>query len=156
LNKLFKHNKIKQLNNKQKGILFIIIFFAVELIIFLPFVYDKIQYRKINFDDIKSIEYVKYEGELFQSIILSRRYTENDMLIYEFQQALNGGIIKPYYNFEECNEVLIITTYSNENIYIYLNSDILGLNYGNVFLQVSNINDIISKFPIKELVIKQN
>lgn len=156
MNKLFNLLNMKSLTNKQKGIIFIVLFFIIESFIFLPVAYDKIQYKKMNFNDIKSIEYIKYEGQLFQSIVLSRRYTENEMIIYEFQQALNEGVIKPYYSPDDINEVLIVKTYSNESIYIYLNSDILGLNYGSVFMQVSNINDIVSKFPVEELVVKQN
>jgi len=156
LSKLLNRKNIKHLSKKQKGIIFIVLFFIIESIIFVPIVYDKIQYKKIDFNDIKSIEYIKYEGSLFQSIVLSRRYTENDMLIHEFQQALDNGIIKPYYVYEDTNEVLIVKTNSNKYIYIYLNSDILGLDYGSVFIQAHNIDDIISKFPVKELFTKQN
>jgi len=149
-------NKVKQTGAAKKGLIVIIIFVMIESIFFLPVYYKKIQYDNLQLYGIKSIEYVEYEKEMFSSVILSLRYTDDDKIIDEFGRIISEGKFRPYYKQKNVHKVLIIKTEKNKTIYAYINSDIFGFDYGKINIQIQNSEQFIKKIPAVELVRKQN
>jgi hypothetical protein len=148
--------KTKEKNIYKKGLIIVCVFLIIEAAVFLPIFYKKLQYDNLNAGDIKSIEYVKYEKELFSSVIMQRRYTEDMQIISDFTRSVNNGKIKPFYKQNNVNQILIIKTSSGRTIYAYLCSDILGFDYGKINIQIDSLADLIIKIPETNLVTVQN
>lgn len=146
----------KQINNYKKGLIIICLFLIIEAAVFLPIFYKKIQYNNLEMINIQSIEYVDYERELFSSVVLTHRYTEDMQIINNFSIAFNDGKIKPYNNQKDTNSVLIIKTQQSKTIYVYIQQNIAGFDYGKIKMQIENLEDLIAQIPQNNLVITQN
>lgn len=123
---------------------------------FYRFYIKKIQYNNLEINNIQSIEYVEYENQLFSSVVLMHRYTQDTQLIYEFATAFNNGKIELYYKQKNASSVLIIKTETGKTIYAYIQSDIVGFDYGNINIQIQNLNELIMQIPQVDLVRLQN
>lgn len=128
----------------------------IEAVIFLPVLYKKIQYNNLDINNIQSIEYVEYENQLFSSVVLSHRYTQDYEIINEFINAFNSGKVSPYYAQNNASKVLIIKTDVGRTVYAYIQSDTAGFDYGKINIQIQNLNDLITLLPEVGLVTVQN
>lgn len=148
--------KNKQINTYKKGLIIICIFLIIEASVFLPVLYKKIQYNNLEINNIQSIEYVEYENELFSSVVLSHRYTQDTQIIDEFINASDNGKIKPYYRQKDAVSILIIKTENGKTLYVYVQSDIVGFDYGKVNIQIQNLDNLIMQIPQVDLVTMKN
>lgn len=144
------------MNTLKKGLIIICIFLIIEAVIFLPVLYKKIQYNNLEINNIQSIEYVEYENQLFSSVVLSRRHTQDYEIINEFIKAFKSGKVRPYYAQNNASKVLIIKTDVGRTVYAYIQSDIAGFDYGKINMQIQNLNDLITLLPEVGLVTVQN
>ncbi|MEL7570052.1 MAG: hypothetical protein AAGU14_05760 [Eubacteriaceae bacterium] len=118
--------------------------------------YKKIQYNNLDINNIQSIEYVEYENQLFSSVVLSHRYTQDSEIIGEFINAFNSGKVRPYCTQNNASSVLIIKTDIGKTVYAYIQSDIAGFDYGKINMQIHNLKDLIMLLPEVDLVTVQN
>jgi len=148
--------RLKQISKFKKGLIIICIFLMIEAVIFLPVLYKKIQYNNLDINNIQSIEYVEYENQLFSSVVLSHRYTQDSEIIGEFINAFNSGKVRPYCTQNNASSVLIIKTDIGKTVYAYIQSDIAGFDYGKINMQIHNLKDLIMLLPEVDLVTVQN
>lgn len=148
--------RLKQINTLKKGLIIICIFLIIEAVVFLPVLYKKIQYNNLEINNIQSIEYVEYENQLFSSVVLSHRYTQDPEIIRQFINAFKNGKVQPYYSQNSACKVLIIKTDIGKTIYAYIQSDTAGFDYGKINIKIQNLNDLIMLLHPVDLVTLQN
>lgn len=146
--------RISELSEKQKRFAVLGALLLIVLVIMIPVGVERLQYHNTQPKKIISLEYVKYEGELFNSVVLERRHTEDSALLAAFEKALQDSNVRPYSKQKDVHEILIIRT-EQKTFYAYVQNGLLGLNYGQVKLQVPNLEFLLQQLPPIQLTTKQ-
>lgn len=151
-NKLLQRMNTLPLPKKHRYI--ISIFLLMLILALLPFGVEQIQLKNTPVKNILSLEYVEYEGELFNSIVLTRRYSEDAALLSDFETTLQHSLLRPYSKQKDIRQILIIRT-EEKTFYAYVQGDLLGLNYGQVKLYLPHLPDLLQSLPATEITTKQ-
>jgi hypothetical protein len=151
-NKLLQRMNTLPLPKKHRYI--ISIFLLMLILALLPFGVEQIQLKNTPVKNILSLEYVEYEGELFNSIVLTRRYSEDAALLSDFETTLQHSLVRPYGKQKDIRQILIIRT-EEKTFYTYVQGDLLGLNYGQVKLYLPHLPDLLQSLPATEITTKQ-
>ncbi len=151
-NKLLQRMNTLPLPKKHRYI--ISIFLLMLILALLPFGVEQIQLKNTPVKNILSLEYVEYEGELFNSIVLTRRYSEDAALLSDFETTLQHSLVRPYGKQKDIRQILIIRT-EEKTFYAYVQGDLLGLNYGQVKLYLPHLPDLLQSLPATEITTKQ-
>jgi len=151
-NKLSRY--LSSLSAQQKRLALVSTLLLLLVLALIPFGVEQLQLKNTPIKHIISLEYVEYEGEPFNSIILARRYSEDAALLSEFETALHQSRVRPYDKQNNVREILIIRT-EDKTIYAYIQNNLLGLNYGQVKLHFSQLTHFLQRLPATELTTKQ-
>ncbi len=137
---------LKKKNSLIKHVLKVLLsIVAVILIVFLAFVVvlqEKYLALGVANQSIESIDLVTYSGEPFRSLINEEKTISDVKVLLELQRQLNAQnmVLKKQQN----ESTILILTYSNgKKIVAYVNNDMLGLNYGDVWINVDDLESIL-------------
>ncbi len=148
-------DKLKMMDIKKKAIILLCIFFFIEFLVFAPVLYSRLMLNGMGIKNLVSAEYVKYENELFRSVVLEMRETTDKVILKEIEALISDGKVLTLHLDSEVQEVLILKTAKGNTIYVYVQDDVLGCDYGSIYVKNEKSREIIEKMPEKELVIEQ-
>lgn len=141
----------------KKAIKYSIIFVSIVLIMFvlLPFIKIQISLASLNMKNISKIVYAEYEDVPFSSNIKLKKefiHTENKEEIDEFIKKFKNGTIKLYKNNIESSKMLFIYLEDDRIVNAYVSDDMLGLKYGKYWLSVKEIDELIGKMKVVDII----
>lgn len=117
----------------------------------LQSVYD----NGLNKKEVSSVEYIKYEDNLFRSVILEKRIStgSNSPIAKEIMNLNNNSIpfISPK---NKVSEIFSVKFKDNSSIIIYISDNNLGIDYAKIWVKDKNIKTLIKKMDKVNIVTK--
>lgn len=139
--------KIRKLTTKKKikisgyiiGILFIILFL-------IPFIRIQLHITGLRLINIDKIEYVQYEGDAFESNIISKKKLSYDIdqeKMRELLKNINNGTIHIYIHSDRSSQMLFFYLKDGRIINAFIDKDRLGFDYGKSWIKVKDLGKIL-------------
>ncbi|MGO5358978.1 hypothetical protein ACTQYZ_06735 [Anaerofustis sp. LCP19S3_F7] len=137
------------LNFKKKYIPFIIIGIVLILILFLTpkiaksSMLSNVLDNQIASKEITKIEYIKYKGEPFMSVVEEKKsISGNDNEITKIIRSLDNYKIQILGNKESTSEILYVYFKDSTKLICYIDGNKLGVDSGNIWIKDVNIEYI--------------
>lgn len=137
------------LNFKKKYIPFIIIGIVLILILFLTpkiaksSMLSNVMDNQIASKEITKIEYIKYKGEPFMSVVEEKKsISGNDNEVTKIIRSLDSYKIKILGNKESTSEILYVYFKDSTKLICYIDGNKLGVDSGNIWIKDVNIEYI--------------
>lgn len=137
------------LNFKKKYIPFIIIGIVLILILFLTpkiaksSMLSNLMDNQIASKEITKIEYIKYKGEPFMSVVEEKKsISGNDNEVTKIIRSLDSYKIKILGNKESTSEILYVYFKDSTKLICYIDGNKLGVDSGNIWIKDVNIEYI--------------
>ena len=137
------------LNLKKKYIPFIIIGIVLILILFLTpkiaksSMLSNVLDNQIASKEITKIEYIKYKGEPFMSVVEEKKsISGNDNEITKIIRSLDNYKIQILGNKESTSEILYVYFKDSTKLICYIDGNKLGVDSGNIWIKDVNIEYI--------------
>lgn len=136
-------------NFKKKYIPFIIIGIALILILFLTpkiaknSMLSNVMDNQIASKEITKIEYIKYKGEPFMSVVEEKKSINgNDNEVTKTIRSLDSYKIQILGNKESTSEILYVYFKDSTKLICYIDGNKLGVDSGNIWIKDVNIEYI--------------
>lgn len=137
------------LNFKKKYIPFIIIGIVLILILFLTpkiaksSMLSNVMDNQIASKEITKIEYIKYKGEPFMSVVEEKKsISGNDNEVTKIIKSLDSYKIQILGNKESTSEILYVYFKDSTKLICYIDENKLGVDSGNIWIKDVNIEYI--------------
>lgn len=137
------------LNFKKKYIPFIIIGIVLILILFLTpkiaksSMLSNVLDNQIASKEITKIEYIKYKGEPFMSVVEEKKsMSGNDNEVTKIIRSLDSYKIQILGNKESTSEILYVYFKDSTKLICYIDGNKLGVDNGNIWIKDVNIEYI--------------
>lgn len=137
------------LNFKKKYIPFIIIGIVLILILFLTpkiaksSMLSNVMDNQIASKEITKIEYIKYKGEPFMSVVEEKKsISGNDNEVTKIIRSLDNYKIQILGNKESTSEILYVYFKDSTKLICYIDGNKLGVDSGNIWIKDVNIEYI--------------
>lgn len=137
------------LNFKKKYIPFIIIGIVLILILFLTpkiaksSMLSNVMDNQIASKEITKIEYIKYKGEPFMSVVEEKKsISGNDNEVTKIIKSLDNYKIQILGNKESTSEILYVYFKDSTKLICYIDGNKLGVDSGNIWIKDVNIEYI--------------
>ena len=137
------------LNFKKKYIPFIIIGIVLILILFLTpkiaksSMLSNVLDNQIASKEITKIEYIKYKGEPFMSVVEEKKsISGNDNEVTKIIRSLDNYKIQILGNKESTSEILYVYFKDSTKLICYIDGNKLGVDSGNIWIKDVNIEYI--------------
>ncbi|WP_138269053.1 hypothetical protein [Anaerofustis stercorihominis] len=137
------------LNFKKKYIPFIAIGIILILILFLTpkiaknSMLSSVMDNQIAGKEITKIEYIKYKGEPFMSVVEEKKsISGNDNEVTKIIRSLDSYKIKILGNNESTSEILYVYFKDSTKLICYIDGNKLGVDNGNIWIKDVNIEYI--------------
>ena len=137
------------LNFKKKYIPFIAIGIILILILFLTpkiaknSMLSSVMDNQIAGKEITKIEYIKYKGEAFMSVVEEKKsISGNDNEVTKIIRSLDSYKIKILGNNESTSEILYVYFKDSTKLICYIDGNKLGVDNGNIWIKDVNIEYI--------------
>lgn len=137
------------LNFKKKYIPFIIIGIVLILILFLTpkiaksSMLSNVMDNQIASKEITKIEYIKYKGEPFMSVVEGKKsISGNDNEVTKIIRSLDSYKIQILGNKESTSEILYVYFKDSTKLICYIDGNKLGVDSGNIWIKDVNIEYI--------------